>query len=154
MKCIPKVRVAKMRDRLRLQREVRVLTELPQNSFVQRAVSVFESKTTLFFVANFLAGGDIFYHLTLRGKMGEFGFAEPEARTLLSEVTAGLEHLHANNFIHRDIKVRRSFEANIHRPDHGIKALTRACLLPSRPRQRRRMWFLTAKGAQRSSTSG
>jgi len=59
----------------------------------------------------YLGGGDLFFHLTRRvdaapeDAASGAGFSEQESRVLLAEITLGLEHMHAHNFIHCDIKV-------------------------------------------------
>ena len=59
----------------------------------------------------------MFFHLTRRvdaapeDAASGAGFSEHESRVLLAEITLGLEHMHAHNFIHCDIKVR-----GLHRP--------------------------------------
>ena len=121
--CISKERVARPRDRARLSRELDAITKLPKSRFVMRCHAAFESSASLFFVTDYLAGGDLFFHLSNVAKMrarqrvtgtgggvgGEDqslkGFSEDEARVLLAEITLGLEFMHAHDFIHRDIKV-------------------------------------------------
>jgi protein-serine/threonine kinase len=73
---------------------------------LQRCHAAFESKIALFFVTDYQCGGDIFYHLSARSKAaaGKQGFLESEARILLAEVVLGIEHMHENKFVHRDIK--------------------------------------------------
>jgi serine/threonine protein kinase len=58
----------------------------------------------LFFVTDYLPGGDLFFHLSQRVKQSRPGFAEAEAKVLLAEVVLGLEHLHGHGYVHRDVK--------------------------------------------------
>ena len=84
------------------------LTKLPSSPFLQQCRAAFESREALFFVTDMHDGGDLFFHLSVRGKEGKHGFSEKEARVLLAEVVVGLEFLHANLVIHRDIKAENS----------------------------------------------
>lgn len=87
--------------------------KIPASRFLQRCFAAFETPSHVFFVTEYLEGGDLFFHLTRRvdatavGNINA-GFSEREARGLLSEVVLGLIHMHKNNFIHCDIKVGRS----------------------------------------------
>lgn len=115
MKVIEKSKVAKKRSISRLKMELRAMTELPPSRFLQRCHMAFESQTNIFFVLDYNAGGDLFFHLVDRIKKGQEGFFEHEARVILAETVLGICHLHQNKFIHRDIKVsaRSAYEVNI-----------------------------------------
>ena len=105
MKVIEKSKVAKKRSISRLKMELRAMTELPASRFLQRCHMAFESQTNIFFVLDYNAGGDLFFHLVDRIKKGQEGFFEHEARVILAETVLGICHMHQNKFIHRDIKV-------------------------------------------------
>lgn len=47
-----------------------------------------------------VTGGDLHYHLSQRGV-----FSEEDARFYMCEIILGLEHLHGNNIVYRDLKV-------------------------------------------------
>jgi serine/threonine protein kinase len=104
MKAIAKARVAKARDRARLHRELKVLTELPPFRFVLGCAAAFESRVCLFFVTDLVGGGDLFFHLSARSKAGTPGFSEDETRCILSELTSAIDFVHDHGFIHRDVK--------------------------------------------------
>lgn len=105
MKAVAKSGVGSRREQERLRTELRVMTEVSPSPFLLRCHSAFESQADIFFVMELVEGGDLFSHLVARVKRSGEGFTEAEARALLAEIVLGLEHLHLNGFIHRDVKV-------------------------------------------------
>ena len=65
LKVISKSKVSRKRDRARLRLELSVMMELPPSPFLQRCHMAFESPSQLFFVLDFVSGGDLFFHLVL-----------------------------------------------------------------------------------------
>jgi len=61
---------------------------------------VFECSNELCFVFDLKSGGDLFDEVVDNGAL-----SEEEAKTLLKQLAPSLESLHANNFVHRDIKL-------------------------------------------------
>lgn len=59
----------------------------------------FQSKNKLFFVLDYCAGGELFFHL---GKLGKF--AEPRACFYAAEITLAIEYVHNLDVIYRDLK--------------------------------------------------
>lgn len=47
-----------------------------------------------------VTGGDLQYYLNKHGM-----FTENDAKFYMCEIILGLEHLHENNIVHRDLKV-------------------------------------------------
>lgn len=50
-----------------------------------------------------MSGGDLRYHMILREK-SKRGFSENEARYIIGCVIMGLEYIHNNGVLHRDIR--------------------------------------------------
>lgn len=113
MKVINKARVSKLKEQERLRIELEIMTSMAPSPFLQRCHSAFESNNAVFFVLDLLGGGDLYTHLLKRLHSSGKGFTEDEGSVLLSEMVLGLEHLHSNGFIHRDLKVR-SVSKNLH----------------------------------------
>jgi len=59
----------------------------------------FQSESSLFFIMDFINGGEMFYHLSKEGS-----FPEERAKFYTAEIILGLEYLHSNGVIYRDLK--------------------------------------------------
>jgi len=55
--------------------------------------------TQLFLIMDFLAGGELFYHLGLQGLL-----LESQCAFYVSEIILALQHLHDRSILHRDLK--------------------------------------------------
>lgn len=94
MKAIEKSKMKKKKSTIsRLKLELRAMTEVPPCRFLQRCHMAFESPTNIFFVLDYIAGGDLFFHLVDRIQKGQEGFFENEARVLLAEIVLGVSQI-------------------------------------------------------------
>lgn len=78
----------------------------------------FQTPDKLYFVLDYCAGGELFFHL---GKEGRF--REDRARFYAAQITLALEHLHAMNVIYRDLKpenVLLDHRGNVRLTDFGL----------------------------------
>jgi len=78
----------------------------------------FQTDDTLYLVMDYLAGGDLFFHMRRRGR-----FTEKEARLFAAEITLAIEHLHNFGVIYRDLKPENVLfdkEGHICLTDFGI----------------------------------
>jgi serum/glucocorticoid-regulated kinase 2 len=81
----------------------------------------FQTPERLYFVIDFLNGGELFFHLRKAGK-----FDENRARFYTTEMLLALECLHKNNVIYRDLKpenVILDSEGHIKLTDFGLSKL-------------------------------
>jgi len=78
--------------------EKRLLARL-KHPFVVSMHWAFQTRGHLFMVLDYCAGGELFYHLQRRGR-----FSEPDSRFFVCEILLGLEYLHSQSILYRDLK--------------------------------------------------
>eukprot|EP00179_Madagascaria_erythrocladioides_P006021 CAMPEP_0198317226 /NCGR_PEP_ID=MMETSP1450-20131203/6777_1 /TAXON_ID=753684 ORGANISM="Madagascaria erythrocladiodes, Strain CCMP3234" /NCGR_SAMPLE_ID=MMETSP1450 /ASSEMBLY_ACC=CAM_ASM_001115 /LENGTH=396 /DNA_ID=CAMNT_0044020415 /DNA_START=190 /DNA_END=1380 /DNA_ORIENTATION=+ len=114
-----------------LRREVRILLAI-DNPNVIRTFDIFDSPDRLYFVMEFLPGGELFDIIA-----NENHFAEPKARDVMGQILNGVAHLHSHNIVHRDIKpenilsTRASFPLEVKLTDFGLSNFVEDTLLAS-----------------------
>lgn len=67
--------------------------------FIVKLHYAFQTPDKLYFVTDFLNGGELFFHLCQ-----EIRFTEDRARFYAAEILLALEELHRNGIIYRDLK--------------------------------------------------
>eukprot|EP00560_Eucampia_antarctica_P001508 CAMPEP_0197842164 /NCGR_PEP_ID=MMETSP1437-20131217/46587_1 /TAXON_ID=49252 ORGANISM="Eucampia antarctica, Strain CCMP1452" /NCGR_SAMPLE_ID=MMETSP1437 /ASSEMBLY_ACC=CAM_ASM_001096 /LENGTH=654 /DNA_ID=CAMNT_0043452013 /DNA_START=454 /DNA_END=2418 /DNA_ORIENTATION=- len=70
-----------------------------RHPFIVGLNMAFQSNDKLYFVLDYCAGGELFFHLSKVGK-----FAEPRARFYAAEITLAIEYVHSLDIIYRDLK--------------------------------------------------
>ncbi|XP_021924775.1 ribosomal protein S6 kinase alpha-5-like isoform X2 [Zootermopsis nevadensis] len=79
--------------------EQNVLERLTESPFVVRLHYVFQTQSSLYLTLDYYPAGDL---AGLIYKMGHL--TESDAQLYLAEIALGIQHLHENGIIHRDIK--------------------------------------------------
>jgi hypothetical protein len=104
-KTILKSRITREKQIQRIGTERRVLMDNSDHPFIATMYYAFQNHRQLFFVLDFCAGGDLYYHLT-RMKNSRFKhFSEEATQFYIAELVLALEHLHNQGIVYRDLKV-------------------------------------------------
>lgn len=98
MKTLRKADVLKRNQVAHVKAERDILAEA-DNEWVVKLYYSFQDKDNLYFVMDYIPGGDL---MSLLIKLGIFD--EPLARFYIAELTCAVESVHKMGFIHRDIK--------------------------------------------------
>lgn len=98
MKVLRKENIIK-RNQVEHTRTERHVLGYVQHPFVVGLNYAFQTRDKLYFVLDYCAGGELFFHL---GKVQRF--AEPRARFYIAEIVLALEYMHSLDIIYRDLK--------------------------------------------------
>jgi serine/threonine protein kinase len=89
-----------------------------QHPYVSKMYGAFQSQDKLYFVLEYCAGGELFFHL-----QRQRGFTQEQAVHWTAEIMLALEHLHKQGIAYRDLKPENlllDFEGHIRLCDFGL----------------------------------
>ncbi|CAD8181455.1 unnamed protein product [Paramecium octaurelia] len=98
MKVVCKNKVQSLTQKKYIKTERKIL-EISDCSFITKLHYAFQTQTKLYFIIDYVSGGELFYHLKMNGKM-----SEKKVRFYAAEILLGLDYLHKENIIYRDLK--------------------------------------------------
>jgi len=116
MKIMHKTKISSPRQLECLIAEKNIM--LNDNPFLVHLHYSFQTEEKLFFVMDYIPGGDMAYHLNQKGR-----FMEKEVRFFIAEIVLGLEHLHSCGVVYRDLKLENILidkEGHICLTDFGL----------------------------------
>lgn len=103
-----------------IEREI-IIMKLISHPNIMGLYDVWENKTDLYLILEYIEGGELFDYLIKRGKLQEF-----EAINYFKQIINGIGYLHQFNICHRDLKPENlllDFNKNIKIADFGMAAL-------------------------------
>ena len=118
MKVIKKSMVNDDEDIDWVQTEKHVFEQATNHPFLVGLHSCFQTESRLFFVIEYLCGGDLMYHMQRKRKL-----PEDHARFYSAEIVLALDYLHSKGIIYRDLKldnVLLDIEGHIKLTDYGM----------------------------------
>lgn len=98
MKVLKKEEIREKEQEVHTKAEREILEKI-NNPFIVRLHYAFQTPDKLYFVLDFVNGGELFSHLRKEKK-----FSEWRAKFYAAEIVLALEWLHENNVIYRDLK--------------------------------------------------
>uniref|UniRef100_A0A914KT89 Uncharacterized protein n=1 Tax=Meloidogyne incognita TaxID=6306 RepID=A0A914KT89_MELIC len=114
MKVLVKEQIKRRNEVKHVMAEKNVLLKNINHPFLVSLHYSFQTKNKLYFVLDFLNGGELFFHL-----QKERSFCESKARFYSAEIASAIGYLHEQNIIYRDLKPE-----NILLDRHGHVVLT------------------------------
>eukprot|EP01016_Furgasonia_blochmanni_P048107 TRINITY_DN712_c0_g1_i4.p1 TRINITY_DN712_c0_g1~~TRINITY_DN712_c0_g1_i4.p1 ORF type:complete len:564 (+),score=81.63 TRINITY_DN712_c0_g1_i4:62-1693(+) len=105
-------------DHVEYVKTERFILERADHPFLVKLEYAFQNQTALFFVMQYVAGGDLFGHFAKERR-----FTESRARMYAAEILLALEYLHSMDFVYRDLKpenVLMGLDGHLKLTDYGL----------------------------------
>eukprot|EP01098_Paradermamoeba_levis_P005560 TRINITY_DN2344_c0_g1_i1.p1 TRINITY_DN2344_c0_g1~~TRINITY_DN2344_c0_g1_i1.p1 ORF type:complete len:458 (-),score=177.99 TRINITY_DN2344_c0_g1_i1:206-1489(-) len=117
MKILNKSAVVK-NDEIQHAKSEKAILQKINSPFLVNLYYTFQDDKNLFFVMDFINGGEMFYHL-----QNESRFDEQRTKFYVAEIAIGLDYLHSQGVIYRDLKpenVLLAADGHVKMTDFGI----------------------------------
>ncbi|EGR30805.1 protein kinase domain protein [Ichthyophthirius multifiliis] len=96
----------------------KLILEHVNHPYLVNLVYAFQDPSRLFFVMQFMRGGELFQHLSISRR-----FEEKRAKFYAAQLSMGIGHLHSKNIIYRDLKLENILMddfGNVYVSDFGM----------------------------------
>ena len=98
IKILEKLKLKKIEEKIRLEREIEILKKLKHPNIVQ-LYCVIETEKDIYLIMEYIKGKELFQYIILKKKL-----SEQEACTYFQQIINAIEYLHKLKIAHRDIK--------------------------------------------------
>ncbi|KAM6928934.1 serine/threonine-protein kinase Sgk2 isoform 1-T2 [Lycodopsis pacificus] len=118
VKVLQKKVILKKKEQKNIMAERNVLLKSLKHPFLVRLHYSFQTPEKLYFVLDYVNGGELFFHL-----QRERCFSEPRARFYAAEVASSIGYLHSLNIVYRDLKpenILLDFQGHVVLTDFGL----------------------------------
>ena len=88
------------KDQVEHTKTEKMILEHVNHPFLVGLAYAFQTSNKLYFIMQFMRGGELFQHLSNAKK-----FPEKQAKFYAMQIALGLGHLHSKDFIYRDLKL-------------------------------------------------
>ena len=117
MKVLKKSSILDDRGKERVMTERDIIMQI-RHPYIVSLHYTFQTETKLFFILDFLNGGDLYTHIINYGR-----FKEKRAKFYAAEMILALDHLHKNGIVYRDLKPQNIIidgEGHVKLTDFGL----------------------------------
>lgn len=98
IKLLEKMKILEQADKVRVEREIRILKQMKHNNIIQ-LYSVIQTSTTIYLVMEYSPGKELFDYIVNKRRL-----QESEACEFFQQVVSGVDYMHKNRICHRDLK--------------------------------------------------
>ena len=98
IKLLEKMRILEQADKVRVEREIRILKQMKHSNIIQ-LYSVIQTSTTIYLVMEYSPGRELFDYIVSKKRL-----SETEACEFFQQIVAGVDYMHRNRICHRDLK--------------------------------------------------
>lgn len=98
IKLLEKVKILEQADKVRVEREIRILKQMKHNNIIQ-LYSVIQTNTTIYLIMEYSPGKELFEYIVSKRRL-----PESEACEFFQQILSGVDYMHKNRICHRDLK--------------------------------------------------
>ena len=98
IKIMEKNKIVEKRDKVRIEREIKVLKNLRHPNIVH-LYNAIQTEEKIYLIMEYVKGRELFDYIVMKKKLSEY-----ESCLFFQQIISGIEYLHKIKYVHRDIK--------------------------------------------------